>query len=151
MLFLINSVKVVELIIFASSKIILDNVEEVHADQFESPLGQRIKRDTDNHLYETLQCPRRYCEAGNLQTFCSPSQSCPNTRNLPNCWFSLGVTSVDTQTYYHYLNVRISCLPVCIFKSLDPRMPAIDDVSSVGAMCNWYNSHGRCPEFERPR
>ena len=112
--------------------------------------GKRRKRTASNHVYHEYECPRKYCEHGDLQTFCSPSQICPNTPNLPNCWFSKGVTSVDFQQYIHYLNIHISCMPVCLFASKDSRMPAISNVSSVGQMCQWYNTHGRCPDFQPP-
>ena len=114
-----------------------------------------MKRSTENYAYHIYECPTRYCKDGNLpgslQTFCSPSRRCPNSPNLPNCWFSRGVTSVDFQQYIHYLNIQISCMPVCIFASKDSRMPALDDVASVGKMCEWYNTHGRCPDFRPPR
>ena len=83
-----------------------------------------------------------------MSAFCSPSQSCPNTPNLPIGWFKMGPSFVSTQQYRHYLNWNIFCMPVCTFSSLDPRMPAIEDVASVGAMCKWYNTHGRCPNFK---
>ena len=120
----------------------------------DSSLGKRRKRSEDydrTYVYDEPECPLRYCEDGDLSTMCSPSQSCPSTPNLPNCWFKMGVRSVTAQKYKHYLNRRIACMPVCSFTSYDSRMPALEDVSSVGSMCTWYNSHGRCPDFNPPR
>ena len=129
----------------------LDGIEIVESKRYDSFLGKRNKRSSNydrTQVYDTLECPVRYCEAEDLSTFCSPSQSCPSTPNLPNCWFKMGVRSVTTQQYKHYLNFQIACMPVCSFSSLDSRMPALEDVSSVGAMCKWYNTHGRCPHFK---
>lgn len=130
----------------------------MESEQFDLSFGKRKKRspielknegfDRTRQYGQPLNCPTRYCEAGKLSTFCSPSQSCPNTPNLPNCWFDMGVRSVDVQQYIHYLNFNISCMPVCTFRSKETRMPALENVSSVGSMCQWFNTHGRCPDFQ---
>ena len=110
-------------------------------------MGRRMRRSTRN-VYVRKNCPRSYCEAGELQVICSPHQKCPDNRNLPSCWFSLGITMKSYQQYKHFYNVKISCMPVCVLSSYDRRMPTVDQVASVGDMCTWYYSYGRCPEFK---
>ena len=96
--------------------------------------------------YSTIKCPKSYCELHELTYVCSGNKRCQKYTD-----FSFGVSFVTDQQYIHYLNVGITCLPVCVFGSNDRRMPTINDVASVGNMCQWYNSHGQCPNFEPPR
>ena len=129
----------------------LDGIEIVESKRYDSFPGKRNKRSANydrTRVYATPECPLRYCEAEDLSTFCSPSQSCPSTPNLPNCWFKMGPRFETTQQYRHYMNSHVFCMPVCSFDSLDPRMPALEDVASTERMCQWYNTHGRCPDFK---
>ena len=127
----------------------LDGIQVSKSNQLESL--KRKKRSYDrSRIYAESECPLNYCEEEDLTSFCSPSRHCPDNKVLPNCWFKMGVRSVTKQKYKHYLNKRIACMPACSFSSKYYKMPALEDIASVGRMCKWFFTHGRCPEFRPP-
>ena len=78
---------------------------------------------------------------------CAPNHSCSKSLFVPSFLFRRGVSGVTDQQYIHFSSLNISCLPVCIFNSYDQRMPSLEQVGSVGNLCQWLNSHGKCPDF----
>ena len=110
----------------------------------------RGKTNNRQSTQEDVVCPQKYCEDGQIEYFCAPEQGCPTGNHFSNRLFRMGISSKTLQQYWYYLNNQIFCMPICAFGSNDSRMPALEDVASVGTMCQWYNRYGRCPDFWPP-
>ena len=78
---------------------------------------------------------------------CSGYYRCSDPTFIPSVLFTNGVQLSSTYNYQHYSTKNLSCLPVCVFKSYDRRVPTLDQVASVGDLCQWLYSHGKCPDF----
>ena len=74
--------------------------------------------------YKADNCPSSYCSGGQIMYVCSSNKGCGSERRLPNSWFRHGVQLYGDNTYQHYIQMGLSCLPACTFSSNHPKMPS---------------------------
>jgi len=117
----------------------------------DAPLELPVKQHNRN-ARSTKTCPLSNC-AGSvppeylMAAQCSGERQCPSGGKLPTCWYAMGTTQHNMQQYYHFTNSQMSCVPCCNVGSRNSKMPVCSQVSSLGALCDWYFTKGRCPDF----
>ena len=112
--------------------------------------SRRSLSDDNVDDHRIVKCPRSYCKHGEIENFCIPTRKCPNHPNLPYTSYLTTFRSESSPTHRYFrrfMHQDIFCIPICLFDSLNSRMPTIEQVSSTSKMCDWYYKHGMCPYF----